>query len=128
MIESEMTVGRIELPATIHVSSVEHKPYDCDIVHEISKALSFSLAKTIDEIIRTAIDRAIGIGWALESLSGRMDCVHRNGDPWRTYRLDGQPILRVRDQTFDEAVGIDAKHTLNAGFEYQYMAAIKDIS
>ncbi|MBI5270718.1 MAG: hypothetical protein HY856_13685 [Burkholderiales bacterium] len=56
--------------------------------------LGARLAKSTDSIVNDAITQRLGEGWTLDSLRGRLTCVHQLSSGMATFCLDGKPLVR----------------------------------
>lgn len=66
--------------------------------------LAEGIVRAQDKALSEAIDKRLGVGWTLEELTSRLECVIFNAAPGiETYHLDGRPLLRLYPPEFSYA-------------------------
>lgn len=81
------------------------------VVTAAARVLGDQLARELDDALRAAITKRIGMGWRLEDVGGRAS--QRAEAGWDVFYLDGQPILRAGPTTFvQEGNWLTAKRPL----------------
>lgn len=63
------------------------------------------LTRKTDDTYAEAITRALGDGWTIEDVKGRLERIRVRGSSCETVTLDGKPILEIYDPTHDVAEG-----------------------
>ena len=61
----------------------------------ICSSMSSDLARGIDDLISKAVTAAIGGGWTIADLRGRIRSIRYAGQPQELLTLDGEPILEL---------------------------------
>ena len=63
----------------------------------IAMSLASGLTQKTDQVITDAIDNAIGKGWSIEGLMGRLERIRCDGDTYETITIDGKPVIELHD-------------------------------
>lgn len=94
-------------------------PLGMQSIHDRAvNTLALGLAQKIDLVIRKGLDRTLGEGWTMESLSAlEMSAVHSK-DGTTIYRLGGVEFLLIRETKLLPSTQI---HETRVGFEFRFL-------
>jgi len=73
-----------------------------NLADELTRTLAFEIAERREAVLIHAVTLALGSGWSIADIEGRVRSVRIEGTTYETFTLDQKPLVQINDTNLEQ--------------------------